>query len=67
MSDTIDRVDTKDKIAKSETNANTRDGIPELKAGVHALLAEDRKKLEKSLKRKLDYFMLPIIVLIYIL
>lgn len=63
----IDDVAIDKKESKDET-AHTRTGdVPELKAGVHALAAEERLKLEKSLKRKLDGFMLPLIVLIYIL
>lgn len=46
---------------------STVDGVPALPSGKAAMTAEDRKRIEKSLKRKLDFGMMPLIILIYIL
>jgi hypothetical protein len=46
---------------------STMDGVPALPSGKAAMSAEDRKRIEKSLKRKLDFGMMPLIILIYIL
>ncbi|CAO1631491.1 unnamed protein product [Sympodiomycopsis kandeliae] len=54
-------------ISKGEANLTATGDVPELNAGVHAMAAEKRAAVEKSLKRKLDFYMLPLIVLVYIL
>ncbi|CAO1637301.1 unnamed protein product [Parajaminaea phylloscopi] len=64
----LQTVEDEDKNNKEagDVAAQTAD-VPALSAGAEAAALSDRKRLEKSLKRKLDFIMLPTIFVVYIL